>query len=118
MCVCVCGPLLVAAVWFGGDTLSFLSSKTTRHYYSPTNRSAQETSSSVIFPLSLSLPESLVTFLAGKCFLLALLCIKTFIHSPQSIDSSSLLTVVRSELLVDLLTSKIFCKTTDGSIFT
>lgn len=58
LCVCVCvAPLLVAAVWFGGDTSSFLSSKTTRHYYRPTIHSAQETPSS--FLLHLSVPPSI-----------------------------------------------------------
>lgn len=102
MCVCVCGPFLVAAVWFGGDTLSFLSSKTTRHYYRQTIRSAQETSSSFLLPLIFFCP-SLVTFLSQDHFLLHIK--HPSILSLQHTDSSSLLSVVEAELLVDLLTS-------------
>lgn len=52
-------PLLMAAVWFGGDTLSFLSSKKTRHYYKPAGNPFLL--SSFLFE---SIPWNLVTSLA------------------------------------------------------
>lgn len=81
--VCVCVAPSSWQQWFGGDTLSFLSLKTTHHYCSPTNHPSVQ--------LRKARPLSPSFFTLYHPFLL------------QHFLSSSLLTVVKPELLVDLL---------------